>query len=44
MTTFTTPTRHTDRAAGFITPRPVRQRAVLACGSWRRVPAASFAA
>lgn len=38
MTTFTTPTRHTDRAAGLhYAETPVRQRAVLACGSWRRV-------
>lgn len=38
MTTFTTPTRHTDRAAGFhYAETPVRQRAVLTCGSWRRV-------
>lgn len=38
MTTFTTPTRHTDRAAGLhYVESPVRQRTVLACGSWRRV-------
>lgn len=38
MTTFTTPTRHTDRAAGLHDAEtPVRQRAVLTCGSWRRV-------
>lgn len=38
MTTFTTPTRHTDRAAGLhYAETPVRQRAVLTCGSWRRV-------
>lgn len=38
MTTFTTPTRHTDRAAGLhYAESPVRQRTVLACGSWRRV-------
>lgn len=38
MTTFTTPTRHTDRAAGLhYAEAPVRQRAVLTCGSWRRV-------
>lgn len=38
MTTFTTPTRHTDRAAGLhYAESPVRQRAVLTCGSWRRV-------
>lgn len=38
MTTFTTPTRHTDRVAGLhYAEAPVRQRAVLACGSWRRV-------
>ena len=38
MTTFTTPTRHTDRAAGLhYDETPVRQRAVLTCGSWRRV-------
>ena len=38
MTTFTTPTRHTDRTAGLhYVESPVRQRAVLTCGSWRRV-------
>ena len=38
MTTFTTPTRHTDRTAGLhYAESPVRQRAVLTCGSWRRV-------
>lgn len=38
MTTFTTPTRHTDRAAGLhYAETPMRQRAVLTCGSWRRV-------
>lgn len=38
MTTFTTPTRHTDRAAGLhYAETPVRQRTVLTCGSWRRV-------
>ena len=38
MTTFTTPTRHTDRAAGLhYAETPVRQRAVLTCGSWHRV-------
>lgn len=38
MTTFTTPTRHTDRAAGLhYVESPVRQRTVLACGSWRCV-------
>lgn len=38
MTTFTTPMRHTDRAAGLhYAETPVRQRAVLTCGSWRRV-------
>lgn len=38
MTTFTTPTRHTDRTAGLhYVESPVRQRAVLSCGSWRRV-------
>lgn len=38
MTTFTTPTRHTDRAAGLhYAETPVHQRAVLTCGSWRRV-------
>lgn len=38
MTTFTTPTRHTDRAAGLhYAESPVRQRTVLSCGSWRRV-------
>ena len=38
MTTFTTPTRHTDRTAGLHYAEPiVRQRTVLACGSWRRV-------
>ena len=38
MTTFTTPARHTDRAAGLhYAETPVRQRAVLTCGSWRRV-------
>ena len=38
MTTFTTPTRHTDRTAGLhYAESPVRQRTVLACGSWRRV-------
>lgn len=38
MTTFTTPTRHTDRAAGLhYAETPVRQRTVIACGSWRRV-------
>ena len=39
MTTFTTPTRHTNRAAGLhYAEAPVRQRTVLTCGSWRRVP------
>ena len=38
MTTFTTPTRRTDRTAGLhYAEAPVRQRAVLSCGSWRRV-------
>ena len=38
MTTFTTPTRHTDRTAGLhYAESPVRQRTVLSCGSWRRV-------
>lgn len=38
MTTFTTPTRHTDRVAGLhYAEAPVRQCAVLTCGSWRRV-------
>ena len=38
MTTFTSPTRRTDRAAGLhYAETPVRQRAVLTCGSWRRV-------
>ncbi len=38
MTTFTTPTRHTDRAAGLhYAETPVRQRTVLTCGSWRRL-------
>ncbi len=38
MTTFTTPTRRTDRAAGLhYAETPVRQRTVLTCGSWRRV-------
>lgn len=38
MTTFTTPTRHTDRTAGLhYVESPVRQRTVLSCGSWRRV-------
>lgn len=38
MTTFTTPTRHTDRVAGLhYAEAPVRQRTVLSCGSWRRV-------
>ena len=38
MTTFTTPTRHTDRTAGLhYVESLVRQRTVLACGSWRRV-------
>ena len=38
MTTFTSPTRRTDRAAGLHYAEPiVRQRTVLACGSWRRV-------
>lgn len=38
MTTFTTPTRHTDRTAGLHYAEPiVRQRTVLTCGSWRRV-------
>ena len=38
MTTFPTPTRHTDRTAGLhYVESPVRQRTVLACGSWRRV-------
>ena len=38
MTTFTTPTRHTDRVAGLhYAESPVRQRTVLSCGSWRRV-------
>lgn len=38
MTTFTTPTRHTDRVAGLhYAETPARQRAVLTCGSWRRV-------
>lgn len=38
MTTFTTPTRRTDRTAGLhYAETPVRQRTVLSCGSWRRV-------
>ena len=38
MTTFTTPTRRTDRTTGLhYAETPVRQRAVLTCGSWRRV-------
>lgn len=38
MTTFTTPTRRADRAAGLhYAESPVRQRTVLSCGSWRRV-------
>ena len=38
MTTFTTPTRYTDRTAGLhYVESPVRQRTVLSCGSWRRV-------
>ncbi len=38
MTTFTTPTRRTDRTTGLhYAEAPVRQRAVLTCGSWRRV-------
>lgn len=38
MTTFTTPTRRTDRTTGLhYAGTPVRQRAVLTCGSWRRV-------
>ena len=38
MTTFTTPTRHTNRTAGLhYVESPVRQRTVLSCGSWRRV-------
>ena len=38
MTTFTTPMCHTDRAAGLhYAKTPVRQRAALTCGSWRRV-------
>lgn len=38
MTTFTTPTRRTDRTAGLhYAESPVRQRTVLSCGSWRRV-------
>lgn len=38
MTTFTTPTRHTDRTAGLhYAESPVRQCTVLSCGSWRRV-------
>ena len=38
MTTFMTPTRHTDRTTGLhYAETPVRQRAVLTCGSWRRV-------
>lgn len=38
MTTFTTPTRRTDRTAGLhYAETPVRQRTVIACGSWRRV-------
>ena len=38
MTTFTTPTRRTDRTTGLhYAETPVRQRTVLSCGSWRRV-------
>ena len=38
MTTFTTPTLHSARAAGLhYAETPVRQRTVLTCGSWRRV-------
>ena len=38
MTTLTTPMCHTDRAAGLhYAKTPVRQRAALTCGSWRRV-------
>lgn len=38
MTTFTTPTRRTDRTTGLhYAETPVRQRAVLTCDSWRRV-------
>ena len=38
MTTFTTPTRRTDRTTGLhYAETPVRQCAVLTCGSWRRV-------
>lgn len=38
MITFTTPTRRTDRTTGLhYAETPVRQRAVLTCGSWRRV-------
>ena len=38
MNTFTTTTRRTDRTAGLhYAETPVRQRAVLTCGSWRRV-------
>lgn len=38
MTTFTTPTRRTDRTTGLhYAETPVRQRTVLTCGSWRRV-------
>lgn len=34
MTTFTTPTRHTDRAAGLhYAETPVRQRTVLTCAA-----------
>ena len=38
MNTFTTATRRTDRTAELhYAETPVRQRAVLTCGSWRRV-------
>lgn len=38
MTTFSTPTRRTDRTAGLhYAETPVHKRAVLTCGSWRRV-------
>lgn len=38
MTTFTTPTRRTDRTTGLhYAETPVRQRAVLTCDSWRSV-------
>lgn len=38
MTTFSTPTRRIDRTAGLhYAETPVHKRAVLTCGSWRRV-------